>query len=135
MNLFVAAQEPASEPSAVKKRHPLQTPVRIVLFAILAVLIVGFMFDRSARNSASAAFDLLDGKLSPESHGAAVKRGEIPALLGREPDADVNAEDEFEIYSWPGPLRSQVLYVQYLPGADGTLAEVRLNEAPPGFVQ
>jgi hypothetical protein len=131
------SDQPAASPAPppVAKRNSLQTPVRIILFAVLAILIVGFAFDRKARSSASAAFDLLDGKLSPEHQGTVVKRGEVPQLIGREPEKDDNPGDEYEIYSWPGTLRSQILYVQYLPGDDGTLAEVSLNNPLPGFAQ
>ena len=131
------SDQPVASPTTppAVKRSSLQTPVRIVLFAMLAILIVGFAFDRKARNSASAAFDLLDGNLSPEYQGVAVKRGEVPKLIGKEPEKDDNANDEYEIYSWPGTLRSQTLYVQYFPGEDGALAEVSLNDPLPGFAK
>lgn len=133
MSESVAPESSSASPTT--KPRSLFSPLRIVLFAILAVMVVGLVFDQRARSSASAAFELLDGKLGPDNRSATLKRSEVPALVGRQPEQDANPNDEFEIYVWPGVLRPQTLYVQYLPGEDGILVEVSRNEPLPGFAQ
>lgn len=125
--------ESIPETPPVKARHPLVTPVRIILFALLAVAIAGLIVDRMARKSANEAFLKLDGKLGPEQKLNAITKEEVQAIVGRAPDDDDDAEDGLETYTWQGALKQQILYVQYRQGKEAVLKDVSLNDPPAGF--
>ena len=127
------AEFESAAPKVAKKRHPLQTPIRIILFAVLAIFIVALIVDRQARSNANTAFQALNDKLGPEQKLNEISRDEVQKIIGRGPDADDDAQDTSESYSWRGAFRSQVLYVQYRPGNNALLKDVSLNEPPPSF--
>ncbi len=115
------------------KRNPYLLPVRIVLFTLLAIGIVGLIFDQMARRKASEAFQKLNAQLGSDQKLNEVTRDEVHALVGRAPDEDGDPNDASETYTWQGALKPQTLYVQYRHGGDPALKDVSLNEAPPGF--
>lgn len=116
------------------KKNPLLLPVRIVLFALLAVGIVAFIFDRLARHKANEAFQKLDAQLGPEQRLNAITRDEVHKLIGRAPDDDGDPDDVFETYTWQGAFKPQILYVEYRPGSETVLKDISLNECPRHFL-
>jgi hypothetical protein len=115
-----------------KQSRPFLFPSRIILFAVLGVLVIGEIVDLSARRSASAAFEAIQSAIGPENRNE-VSRAKVHEMIGREPDADRDAADRFETYSWRGALRTQSVYVVYRDGDSALVEEVRRNEKPPGF--
>jgi hypothetical protein len=111
------------------KKNPLLVPVRIVLFALLAVAIIGLIFDQMARRKAQAAFDKVYRAMGDKADVETVTRGQVYELIGRQPDEDSNPDDDFETFSWPGALRPQVIFVEYRPGTD-LVQDASLNEKP-----
>ena len=115
------------------RKNPLLMPLRIVLFALLAVAVVGLIVDQLARKNAQAAFENVNGAMGAEGSLEDVTRDQVHKLIGRDPDDDGDADDNFESFSWQGALKPQVLYVEYRPGTDHVLKDVSLNEQPPHF--
>ena len=115
------------------KKNSWLLPVRIVLFALLGVAIIGLIFDQLARRRAQAAFDAVNDAMGEEGKLVDLSREDVRNLMGRAPDDDGDAEDVFETFSWPGALKSQVIFVEYRHGDEKLLKDVSLNEKPPGF--
>ena len=115
------------------KKNPLLMPVRIVLFALLAVTVVGLIVDQIARKNAQASYENVNAAMGAEGSLEQLTRDQVHKLIGRDPDDDNDAADNFESFSWQGALKPQVLYVEYRPGTDHVLKDVSLNEKPANF--
>lgn len=115
------------------KKNPMLMPVRIVLFALLALAIVGLIVDQVSRRNAQAAFDAVDNAMGKEGKLEDVNRDEVHKLIGRAPDDDSDPDDNFETFSWQGALKQHVVYIEYRPGTEHVLKDVSLNEKPLNF--
>jgi hypothetical protein len=116
-----------------KQQNSLLMPLRIVLFALLAVAIAGLIIDQIARQKANATFNAVNSALGTDGKLEVITRDEVHKIVGRAPDDDDDAGDAFETFTWQGALKPQVLYVQYRRGKEAVLKDVSLNEKPPGF--
>jgi hypothetical protein len=101
---------------------------RMILFALLALAVVGLIVDQIARKKAYAAFEMLNSKMGPEKKINPITRDEVHQLMGREPDDDGDPEDAYESFTWQGAIRPHRVYVQYRSGKIALLKDVSQND-------
>lgn len=113
------------------------SPVRIVLFAILGILVVVLAFEMMARLPAQAAHARLSRFVYTEEAGPVPPAftdppspEDVRKLLGREPDGPPEVRDRelVETYTWRGAIRKYTVYVCFQRGSKPLLYKVSLND-------
>ena len=97
------------------------SPVRIVLFGVLAIAVVALGIDLAARVPANQAYGKLNAMLDEEDVGqrdlsmeGPRTPTEIHKVLGKQPDlAEQQAEELHETYRWQGVFKSYTVHTVY----------------------
>ena len=110
------------------------SPLRIVLFALLAVAVVLLFIDRRGRMAAEAAMHDITA-LMPEDPSEimddAVTEEKVQEVVGRSPDDTYDGPSGrlVEEYRWQGLFNRQyIVYVTYQKGVINLLHSVTLND-------
>jgi hypothetical protein len=110
------SQSTGQRRAAAKPKRPMLSPMRIILFVLLAIMIGALIVDQRARHASQAALDDLNNALGKEGSISSVTRDEVHRLTGRAPDDDGNLDDAFERFSWQGVPYKHTVYVTYWGG-------------------